>query len=153
MEDGGTGGTRRGASSSRQALKRRLFQKCDKDRDGFLNKAAMRELAEDVGFEGSEEDWTEEYQLLCAEHHLTAEGGIPENIIMNVLEDKSELGLYCTDQEIRQLLGDDAADEDDNDDGEDEDDEEDDRDEDDADDTEFVRIFFAGRTSAPRSLS
>lgn len=91
--------------AKREALKQQLFQKCDKDGDGFLDKAEMRVLAEHVGFEGSADEWSEEYELLCSEHYLEPKKGITMAVIMRVLDDKSELGLYCSDSEICQLLG------------------------------------------------
>lgn len=120
--------------SKREALKQQLFQKCDKDGDGFLNKAEMRVLAEHVGFEGSNDEWAEEYELLCSEHYLEPKKGITMGVIMNVLDDKSELGLYCSDSEICQLLGIEhvpAKAKANHDEGEDK-------------DGAFVRVFFAG---------
>jgi len=92
------------AGASRRALKRRLFARCDKDGDGWLNKGEMREFAGLVGFEGSDEEWDAEYEKLCRERGARPSSGIPEEIVMTLLDDESDAGCYCTVEEIRELL-------------------------------------------------
>lgn len=93
----------------REALKKKLFRKVDKDEDGFLNKAEMRELAGLVGFEGSAQEWEQEYQKLCLEVNVKPEEGVPQAVVLNLLDDESDTGCYCNDEEIRTLLGDESA--------------------------------------------
>jgi len=95
------------ACASREVLKRRLFIEVDRDGDGVLNKAEMRLLATMVGFEGSDEDWSEEWEKLCNEHKVELSGGISECIIMSLLDEDSDAGCFVTDKEIMRLLGDD----------------------------------------------
>jgi len=89
----------------REVLKRRLFRKCDSDEDGFLDKADMRILASLVGFEGTDAEWDEEFEKLCTEHSLEPGKGIPEKVVLDLLEDQSDSGCYCTNKELRHLLG------------------------------------------------
>lgn len=104
--DGGTGAPRTGA---REALKRRLFRRCDADCDGVLKQAEMRELAALVGFEGTDDEWREEYEQLCSEHGIRPEHGVPEGSVLALLDDDSDTGCFCTDKELRLLLGIEAA--------------------------------------------
>jgi len=83
-----------------------LFANVDANGDGKLHKEEMRSLADLVGFEGSDEEWTEEYEKLCSEHGVVPAHGIPEHIVMQLLEDRSESGCYCTTEELHALLGD-----------------------------------------------
>lgn len=92
-------------AKTRQSLKKRIFRRCDKDGDGHLKKAEMRDLAGLVGFDGSDEEWAEEYEKLCSEHGIDPHAGVPESAVMALLDDESDSGCYCTDKELMQLLG------------------------------------------------
>lgn len=98
------GGSSSAPRSSRDALKRRLFRKCDRDEDGFLKKGEMRNLACLVGFEGNDNEWSKEYEKLCSEHRIRPDDGVPLAVVMILLDDKSDNGCYCTDKEIQELL-------------------------------------------------
>ncbi|CAK0793739.1 unnamed protein product [Prorocentrum cordatum] len=91
--------------NTRGALKQRLFRKCDKDGDGFLNKSELRMFVEYVGFEGSDKEWTKEYELLCSDHCLDRARGMTMGAFLSALDDTSEKGLHCSDSEICLLLG------------------------------------------------
>lgn len=91
----------------RENLKKRLFRKCDRDGDGVLSRAEMRELAGLVGFDGTDDEWGEEYQKLCDEQGIPPEHGIPQITVMVMLDDDSDNGCYCTDKELQELLADD----------------------------------------------
>jgi Ca2+-binding EF-hand superfamily protein len=55
------------AQASRRAqLVRMAFARFDADGDGILNEREMHVFAAMTGFDGTEADWAEEYQLLCA---------------------------------------------------------------------------------------
>merc|ERR1719162_1671180 len=97
-----------GSSSSarREGLKKRLFKKCDKDSDGSLKQNEMRELAALVGFEGTDDEWMQEYEKLCEEQGVTLADGIPQAIVMVLLDDDSDNGCYCTDAELIELVAD-----------------------------------------------
>ncbi|CAE8622743.1 unnamed protein product [Polarella glacialis] len=93
-------------SSSREVLKKRLYKKCDVDGDGYLRKAEMCTLAVMVGFEGSAADWEQEFVKLCRELHVDPAWGVPQATILKLLDDQSDTGCFCTDEELLQLLGD-----------------------------------------------
>lgn len=118
---------------TRGVLKHRLFRLFDKDADGFLSRAEMRSFVEHVGFEGSDAEWSKEYRLLCSDHRLDPARGMTLGAFVRVLDDKSEMGLHCSDDELCLLLGIErvqarpGADRDEGEDGD-----------------EFVRVFFAG---------
>jgi len=90
---------------SRTALKRRLFLKCDLDGDGVLKKNEMLLMAKMVGFDGSHQEWDEEYVKLCREQGVNPASGVPSSAVARLLDDDSDDGCYCTDAEIEQLLG------------------------------------------------
>lgn len=93
----------------REALKKRFFRKYDKDKDGKLNKMEMRELAGGIGFDGGTEDWVVEYNKLCSEYRVNPVDGVPELVMMNLLDDETDVGCYCTDEELVRLLGEEEA--------------------------------------------
>lgn len=88
----------------REDLKRQLFACIDLDGDGRLNQDEMRHFAFLVGFEGSDADWQEEYLKLCEEHGVSPTPGITQAIVLKLLDDQSDSGCYCTDEELQQLL-------------------------------------------------
>ncbi|CAE7453057.1 PAB2 [Symbiodinium natans] len=91
-------------SSSRKALKNSLFEAIDKDGDGFLKEGEMMKLAKLVGFEGDADEWKQEYAILCKEVKASEEQGVPKAVVLKLLDDKSDTGCYCTDEELQLLL-------------------------------------------------
>mmetsp|Transcript_39193 Transcript_39193/g.90893 ORF Transcript_39193/g.90893 Transcript_39193/m.90893 type:complete len:417 (-) Transcript_39193:71-1321(-) len=98
-EGGGASST---AGCSRQELKLRVFQWCDRDGDGLLKLEEMFELARMVGFEGTDAEWREEFKRLCQERGAT-EAGIPAETVLQLLDDESDSGCFCTDEELGML--------------------------------------------------
>jgi len=90
--------------STREELKRRLFRKCDRDGDGLLKKNEMRELVGYVGFKGPEDTWDDKYQSLAEEHAVDLDKGIPESVVLSLLDDDSDSGIYRTDGELINLV-------------------------------------------------
>lgn len=96
----------RSTDLQREDLKKQLFASVDANGDGRLQQDEMRSLADLTGFEGTDEEWKIEYMKLCSEHGIDPQYGIPEDVVMELLEDRSESGCYCTTLELRDLLGD-----------------------------------------------
>ena len=55
---------------------RALFELCDQDGDGRLNKCELRTFAQRLGFGGPEDAWAKEYCQLCAKNGISAEEGL-----------------------------------------------------------------------------
>eukprot|EP00425_Heterocapsa_triquetra_P010259 CAMPEP_0195125380 /NCGR_PEP_ID=MMETSP0448-20130528/132876_1 /TAXON_ID=66468 /ORGANISM="Heterocapsa triquestra, Strain CCMP 448" /LENGTH=78 /DNA_ID=CAMNT_0040163011 /DNA_START=14 /DNA_END=247 /DNA_ORIENTATION=- len=77
---------------------------CDGDGDGVLKEEEMRTFAELTGFDGSREAWAEEYVMLCSESGVNPALGIGQDLFVRLLNDESEMGQYCTDEELREML-------------------------------------------------
>merc|ERR1740129_2309248 len=80
-----------------------LFEACDADGDGRLSSAEMHRLAVFSGFEGSSEEWDEEYRFLCEERGCEPETGIPEILCMELIDDESDSCCCITDDELREI--------------------------------------------------
>jgi Ca2+-binding EF-hand superfamily protein len=88
----------------RPELKRLFFLGCDKDSDQHLKKDEMRTLAEASGFEGDDEEWTEEYERMCGDYGADPAKGIPEEKIMSLLDDESDEGLFLDDESLLTIV-------------------------------------------------
>ncbi|CAE7362341.1 PAB4 [Symbiodinium necroappetens] len=91
-------------STSRKALKLALFEAIDKDGDGYLKEGEMMQLAKLVGFDGDTEEWKKEYHALCKEVKVSEAEGVPKAVVLKMLDDTSDTGCFCTDQELQLLL-------------------------------------------------
>eukprot|EP00929_Paragymnodinium_shiwhaense_P043922 TRINITY_DN22542_c0_g1_i1.p1 TRINITY_DN22542_c0_g1~~TRINITY_DN22542_c0_g1_i1.p1 ORF type:complete len:822 (-),score=211.21 TRINITY_DN22542_c0_g1_i1:171-2636(-) len=93
----------RGKALSRPELVAEIFNALDVDGSGFLSCQAMKKLASHSGFEGDDADWQDEYQLLCRERGCQPEQGISLPKFRELMEDDSEEGCYCNDQELAKI--------------------------------------------------
>jgi len=91
-------------STSRKAKKLALFEAIDKDGDGYLNQGEMMQLAKLVGFDGDTEEWKKEYHALCTEVKASESEGVPKAVVLKMLDDTSDTGCFCTDEELQLLL-------------------------------------------------
>jgi len=87
---------------ARQGLVFALFRLCDADGDGFLSKQEMYLFATLTGFDGNEEEWTEEFGLLCSENFAKVDVGLDATVFKKLLDDESDSGCFCTDAELEQ---------------------------------------------------
>jgi Ca2+-binding EF-hand superfamily protein/predicted GNAT family acetyltransferase len=92
------------SKQSREDLVKRLFSLCDVDRDGYLNKKQMHEFAQHTGFDGSDEDWAQEFQSLCSFMSCTTAVGIDPPSFARLVDDESDQGCYCTDAELQDMI-------------------------------------------------
>merc|ERR1712232_504707 len=93
------------AIAERSVLKKQMFEKLDRDGDGFLNKEETAVFIKIMGFDGSEEELAEEYSRMCEEHGgLDPLQGIPEAVIMQLLDDESDDGCYSTEEDLVRII-------------------------------------------------
>lgn len=88
----------------RVKLLQSAFRACDHDGDGRLACAEFRPIATATGYDGSSEEWAIEYGDLCSEHSISLEEGIRFDQFVKLLNDKSQRGCYCTDEEIKLVI-------------------------------------------------
>ena len=62
----------------------------------------MRPFAEQTGFSGSDQEWQQEFDVLCRERGSTH--GIRLDAFVTLVNDSSDDGCYCSDSELRNLL-------------------------------------------------
>jgi len=97
---------RAAAASARASLVRAVFAACDLDGDGRLTEQELRSFARGTGFDGSAEEWAEEYETLCTEHGSSPAEGLDEESFARLVDDESDSGCYCTEEELRAMLED-----------------------------------------------
>lgn len=89
----------------RKSLKEKLFKIVDKDEDQFLKRKEMQSLASVLGFDGTDAEWEEEYKKLCETAKTDLEAGIPQEVVMRLLDDESDTGLHCSEEDIWRIIG------------------------------------------------
>jgi len=95
----------RTASKVRPELVRAVFRACDADGDGRLSSEEMRSFAVLTGFQGSDAQWEREFAELCADGGRRIAAGVSAPLFAQLVDDPSDGGLFCADDELRQLLG------------------------------------------------
>lgn len=98
-----------GASKWRTArrrgkLIRDVFKACDNDEDGHLNSEDLRRFAVHTGFDGGDSEWTQEYKVLCEDRACDPGTGFTCEKFIELLNDSSDLGCFCTDDELQTML-------------------------------------------------
>ncbi|CAE7512190.1 retsat [Symbiodinium natans] len=83
---------------ARPEVKSTLFSCLDQDGDRRLNRAEMKTFAELTGFEGTDEDWAGEFEVLCEAQ------GCDFTAFSRLIDDDSDDGLYCDDSELADML-------------------------------------------------
>eukprot|EP00933_Yihiella_yeosuensis_P007764 TRINITY_DN11292_c0_g1_i1.p1 TRINITY_DN11292_c0_g1~~TRINITY_DN11292_c0_g1_i1.p1 ORF type:complete len:798 (+),score=210.56 TRINITY_DN11292_c0_g1_i1:139-2394(+) len=89
------------ASDPRADLVKSVFSALDLDGDGCLNASEMRPFADHTGFDGSAEDWAAEFETICSE--AGSSRGVPLAHFIKLVNDESDDGAYCTDDELHDL--------------------------------------------------
>ncbi|CAE8678105.1 unnamed protein product [Polarella glacialis] len=89
-------------SDSRSEVVREVFKRLDTNRAGFLSAQDMLPFANHTGFDGSDADWAEEFQSLCSEPGSSQGVGVEH--FARLVDDESDDGCYCSDEELRDLL-------------------------------------------------
>lgn len=102
------GGARRADSMDargvqRAEMKGTLFHVLDRDGDGFLFDEEFRAFATDLGFEGTDDEWETDYQMICKELNCSALNGIDLRAFSRLLDDEGS-GCALDDRELAQML-------------------------------------------------
>merc|ERR1719491_399488 len=90
--------------SSRADMVRAVFQACDADGDGRLNCREMLGFAIRTGFPFGEAEWIPEYERLMVERGTDAATGVDINLFVQLVEDDSDAGCYCTDDQLSYII-------------------------------------------------
>lgn len=83
---------------------RSIFRECDSDHDGRLQLQELRTFAIETGFNDGEEVWGEEYAAICADGGVDPKRGLHEAAFTALVNDKSDAGCYCGDDELHAIL-------------------------------------------------
>merc|ERR1712216_836626 len=86
--------------ATREAMVRQVFAALDEGGSGHIGSAAMQRFAALNGFDGSDEDWSEEFELMCEEWDCEADPGFSEALFTQWVNDNSEKGCECSDREL-----------------------------------------------------
>lgn len=78
----------------------------DEDKDGVFKCPEMVRLARCVGFDGSVEDFAEDYEQICISRGCKPDNGLSEAAIMAMLDDQSDDGCYLSTDELAKVLTD-----------------------------------------------
>jgi hypothetical protein len=89
--------------NTRDTLLREIFCALDVHRTGRVGSAQVRRFATLTGFDGTEARWCEEYKLLCKESHRHPDEGFDEAAFCALVNDSSEKGCYCGDEELHDI--------------------------------------------------
>ena len=86
---------------NRKDLIRAVFEALNRSGSGCLIAAEMKPFAESTGFDGSDEEWQKEFEMVikdCGSTHISLKE------FDRLVNDQSESGCYCSDEELRALL-------------------------------------------------
>jgi len=64
----------------------------------------MRRFATLNGFEGTDEEWREEHSSLCSQWQVSPSEGFSEEVFTQLVNDQTERGCYCSNQELWDLF-------------------------------------------------
>lgn len=99
-----SGGRRwRAHRDPRLRIARVVFRECDIDGDGRLGPCELRHFAVETGFDGTAQDWAEEYEALCEERDVDPALGFHEADFLGFVEDDSDEGCHCGEDELREV--------------------------------------------------
>lgn len=99
-----TAASRASPPSTRADLARAVFNACDTNGDDLLDKREMQAFAKQIGFDGDDEAWSEEFAELCKEHGCASAAAVDKDLFLRLVDDRSDSGCYCTDGELREML-------------------------------------------------
>jgi len=91
------------SENPREGLVEKVFHGFDCDRDGFLSETEMRVFAGHTGFEGAPAEWADEYRMLCSSYS-GRQSAISLALFKKLVDDDTDDGCYCTDDELRDML-------------------------------------------------
>ncbi|CAK9015767.1 unnamed protein product [Durusdinium trenchii] len=89
-------------TDERTQLIQKVFAALNRSHTGHLNADEMRPFANQTGFEGSDAEWRGEFDSL--RHECGSGPGISLHHFQRLVNDDSDAGCYCLDDELRTLL-------------------------------------------------
>lgn len=91
-------------SLKRDELVAAVFRACDQDGDGMLSATELGRFAVRTGFAGTDVEWRQEFQALCAEQGGDPALGFDSDMFAALVSDQSGNGCYCNDKELSDML-------------------------------------------------
>lgn len=88
---------------ARRELIRSVFQVLDKDGDQHLSSPEMHHFAAKLGFQGTTQEWQLEFASLFEGRSDPKEVGVSLSFFEELVNDSSDNGCYCTDEELNQM--------------------------------------------------
>ncbi|CAK9015772.1 unnamed protein product [Durusdinium trenchii] len=92
----------KGNADERVQLIEQVFNTLNRSCTGYLNASEMRPFANRTGFDGTDAEWRQEFELLQKE--CGSNTGISLHHFQRLANDSSDDGCYCSDQDLRGLL-------------------------------------------------
>ncbi|CAK9016115.1 unnamed protein product [Durusdinium trenchii] len=92
----------KGNADERVQLIEQVFNTLNRSCTGYLNASEMRPFANRTGFDGTDAEWRQEFELLQKE--CGSDTGISLHHFHRLANDSSDDGCYCSDQDLRGLL-------------------------------------------------
>eukprot|EP00929_Paragymnodinium_shiwhaense_P059670 TRINITY_DN29871_c0_g3_i2.p1 TRINITY_DN29871_c0_g3~~TRINITY_DN29871_c0_g3_i2.p1 ORF type:complete len:386 (-),score=54.40 TRINITY_DN29871_c0_g3_i2:748-1905(-) len=89
----------------RDRLVAEVFKCLDISSCGLLRQSEMYRVALETGFDGDEEQWQEEYKGLCQDLDRDPAVGLDLATFKSFVNDRSEAGCYCSEDELIELAG------------------------------------------------
>lgn len=94
-----------GPPSPRNMIVRAIFKALDPNNTGLVASEQMERFATLNGFDGPQEEWSEEFESLCKEWDVDPTVGFTEVRFAKFVNDESDQGCYCDDKELKKILG------------------------------------------------
>lgn len=94
------------AASERWRLVARVFALCDLDGNGRLCEAEMLRFSRCTGFDGTPEEWAQEYKFLCEDQGADPRRGLTFEVFEKIVDDASEGGCYCSEEDLQEVARD-----------------------------------------------
>jgi len=94
------------ATTARLELGKEVFRVLDTNGDGRLSRMEYYPVAKRIGFDGGLDEWEEEYAQMCADWSSDPRRGIDCDLFLKLIEDLTDKGCYCTDDDLHQMLKD-----------------------------------------------
>lgn len=89
---------------TRDQVVRAIFRALDSSFTGRVAGDSMRRFATLNGFEGTDEEWREEHSSLCSQWQVSPSEGFSEEVFTQLVNDQTERGCYCSNQELWDLF-------------------------------------------------
>lgn len=89
-------------SGERAQLVRYIFRLLEPE-DMYWESDSMKMFAEMLGWEGTDLEWGQEFQMMCIENRANADDGIAEVLLLKLVNDDAG-PCYCSTEELERVL-------------------------------------------------